>query len=58
MAVRASELRDWINTIPPHWHIGIDDGGLTLVARAEPGAKYEVTLEVGGETEPEQKDNE
>lgn len=55
MAVRVSELRDWINTIPPNWEVGIDEGGLTLVARAEPGAKYEVTLEVGGETEPEEE---
>lgn len=55
MALLVSELRDWINTIPPNWEVGIDEGGLTLVARAEPGAKYEVTLEVGGETEPEEE---
>ena len=55
MAVRASELRDWIKTIPPDWSVAIDDGGLTLVATG-PTKKLEVTLEVGGEPEPEEEE--
>lgn len=56
MAIRVSELRDWINTIPPNWEVGIDASWLTLVASAEPGAKYEVTLEVGGKADPKEEE--
>jgi hypothetical protein len=50
MAATVETLRDWLNTFPPTWTVYVDEGGLTLVARAnKKSVKYE--YELGGEPE-------
>ena len=41
------EINDWLATIPADAHIGMDEGGLTLVAH-DPAGKLLGYLEVGG----------
>lgn len=54
MAVRASELRAWINTIPPNWEVNIADGGRALVATG-PTEKFEITLKISNEPKPKKE---
>jgi hypothetical protein len=54
MALRASNVRDWIEAIPPDWTVYIDEGGLTLCARG-PAGDFEPYLEIGGDPEPDEE---
>ncbi len=47
--IKVSELRDWLAGFDPSDQVGIDEGGLTLVAIGEPGTY----LEVGGVVDPD-----
>lgn len=44
MAMKVSEIQDWLNTLDEDDVVGIDESGLTLVSASDP----EAFLEVGG----------
>jgi hypothetical protein len=50
MAMRASEIKDWIDSLPANALVGIDDGGLALLVIADEVNHLDdgAYLEVGG----------
>lgn len=44
MAMKVSDISDWLNTLDEEDEVGIDEGGLMLVSVSDP----ETYLEVGG----------
>lgn len=52
MAATIKQLKDFIESYPPNWHVWVGDGGQTLVV-ASPNKAVVNTCEIGGEPKPE-----
>ena len=42
MADEVNVLKEWLNTIPDNYQVGIDDGGLVLRVVGHPEVYYEI----------------